>query len=336
MNALDDKQNGVADAAETLSPAGLTLDPVDVMVCTGCQAEIETAEIPALVQIQCPSCGVTLTVPGMIGAYRVLELIGTGGMGAVYLAQDDGLKRKVAIKLMSASMGEDDAALEAFRKEAQSAAQLNHSNVCQVYAFGEEKGHPYLVMELVNGDVLSAMIADKVVLEPGFVMRVGMEIAEGLDAAATVNMVHGDIKPENILFDENFQAKLVDFGIAGMVDAKSAAGEVWGTPYYIAPEKVKKHKADVRSDIYSLGATLYHALAGKPPYDGADATEVVKARFERPAESLGDVRPGLDPKVVEIIKRMMQNDLFLRYPKYGSLLTDIREYLDKEIGRAHV
>ena len=159
-----------------------------------------------------------------------------------------------------------------------------------------------------------------------FVIRVGMEIAEGLKAAEEGGLFHGDVKPENILFDENMNAKLVDFGLASR-STQGKSDELWGTPYYIAPEKVQQKKNSARSDIFSLGATLYHAIAGKPPFDGADAVEVIKARFKGPAKPLDQVRPGVEPEVARIVTRMMYSDLFQRYPNYNSLIGDMKKYL---------
>ena len=141
-----------------------------------------------------------------------------------------------------------------------------------------------------------------------------------------MGLFHGDVKPDNILFDENMNAKLVDFGIASRA-SQGASGELWGTPFYIAPEKVQKKVNSARSDIYSLGATLYHAIAGKPPYDGEDAIAVVKARFAGPPPAIETLRPDIEPEAARILSRMMYNDLFMRYPNYTSLIGDLNKYL---------
>ena len=307
----------------------IRIEAVDFMVCPGCGVEIDTTELPALADIECPQCHAPVKVAGRLANFRILDLIGAGGMGAVYLAQDDALDRRVAIKVMLSSVGKDPEMLATFRREAQAAARLNHPHVVQIYSFGEENSQPYIVMELVNAGKLDAMISSGGRLDPAFVMRVGAEIAEGLAAAQAANLLHGDIKPENILFDEKHSAKLVDFGIASMLTSKSGApDEIWGTPFYIAPEKVRKHGNDVRSDIYSLGATLYHALAGKPPFDGPTVKDVIQARFGRKPQPLPELCPGIDPRVVAIVDRMMSENPFQRYPNYTSLLGDMRRYLD--------
>ena len=301
-------------------------DPVNSVNCSSCQAVIDTTGLPSFTRVKCPACGAEVDVPAKFGHFILLKRLGAGGMGTVFLAQDEALGRKVAIKMMQKSLGDDPALFETFRNEAQSAAKLNHPHVAQIYSFGQQKGCPYLEMELVAGNKLDSMISAGIKLDPAFVMRVGLEIAEGLKAAEGVGLFHGDIKPDNILFDENMHAKLVDFGIASLA-SQGKSNELWGTPYYIAPEKVQKKKNSARSDIYSLGATLYHAIAGEPPYEGEDAVAVIKARFKGPPKPLEEIRPEVEPEVSRIIGRMMYNDLFMRYPNYLSVINDIKNYL---------
>ena len=311
---------------QNIEAAVIETDPMSKMNCAFCGAEIDIEGLPRFSPVACTACAKENTVSAKLGHFVLLKSLGSGGMGTVFLAEDENLGRKVAIKVMQKQLGQDPALFETFRNEAQSAARLNHPHVAQIYSFGREKGLPYLAMELVNGNKLDEMIESGSALDPAFVLRVGLEIAEGLKAAEEVGLFHGDIKPDNILFDENMQAKLVDFGIASMA-SQGATNELWGTPYYIAPEKVQKKKNSARSDIYSLGATLYHAIAGQPPYEGADAVAVIKARFAGPPPALESIRPDIEPEVTRIIGRMMYNDLFMRYPNYGSLINDIKAYL---------
>lgn len=303
------------------------IDPVEAVVCTGCGAEIDTTEVAAFSRIACPACGTELEVSAKFGNFRLLKVLGSGGMGSVFLGQDDALNRKVAIKVVKRSIGGNPGMLEGFQREAQATARLNHPNIVQIYAFGQEKGQPYIAMELVGGGSLDAFIEKKKRLDPAFVLRVGKEIALALGAAQEAGLIHGDVKPENILFDENYRAKLVDFGIASALSADVNAKEIWGTPYYIAPEKAKGKKADIRSDLYSLGATLYHALTLHPPFDGADARAVVAARYTQSPAPIGKYRPDADRKAIEIIDRMLQSNPMLRFPTIGSLVASIDEFL---------
>jgi serine/threonine protein kinase len=302
----------------------ITVDPVTVMQCEHCKAEINVQENDPFSAITCPSCSSQQVVPARFGPFLLLNLINTGGMGCVYLGKDEGLGRLVAIKVMLSSLGEDTAYLESFRREAQAAARLNHPNIAQIYSFGQERGQPYIVMELVSGQRFDRLISETTPLEPAFVVRVGMQIAEGLQAADEIGLLHGDIKPENILLDEKMNAKLVDFGIASFATEQRQLQGIWGTPYYIAPEKIRRQRVDVRSDIYSLGATLFHALTGKPPFDGPTPTDVVKARLDMPAPTLSSMRPGMDPQLENLIARMLQQEPALRYPNYKSLLGDMK------------
>ena len=305
----------------------ISTDPVENMTCPQCGALVDVRGIAAFSRIQCPSCNAEIPVPARFGHFLLLRRLGSGGMGTAFLAEDESLGRKVAIKVMQKALGADEKAFATFKNEAQSAARLNHPHVAQVYSFGQEKGNPYLEMELVPGGDLGSFISDGVELDPAFVMRVGLEIAEGLKAAEEVGLFHGDVKPDNILFDENASAKLVDFGIASR-SSQGKSDELWGTPYYIAPEKVQKKMNSARSDIYSLGATLYHAITGQPPYEGADAVEVIKARFDHPPTPIETLRPDVEPEVARIVMRMMYKDLFQRYPNYNSLIGDLKKYLE--------
>ena len=302
-------------------------DPVNSAACPKCGMMLDVSGLPSFASVQCPSCEFEFEVPARLGPFLLLQLLGAGGMGGVYRARDEALKREVAIKVMLKKLGDDPQFVQTFQREAQAAAKLNHPNIAQIYSFGQEKGQPYIVMELVSGGSLDQMIAEQGALPPAVVMHVGAQIAEGLQEAADAGMVHGDVKPENILFDNDKNAKLVDFGLSAM--ASGPGNDVWGTPYYIAPEKVRRQKIDHRSDIYSLGGTLYHAIAGVPPFEGEDATAVVKARFESAAKPMKEIRAGVPDEVEAIVARMLSPDPQTRYPTYGSLLGDMRRYLAK-------
>ena len=314
----------------------IQLDPVSFVTCAQCRVELDTEGLPPFSTIKCPQCGVEAVVHATLGNFVLTRLLGSGGMGAVYEARDSVLNRAVAVKVMHKSLGEDPVFVENFLREAQAAARLNHPSLVQVYSFGQENGMPYIVMELVAGGSFDKLIQGRGgKVDAALALRVGMEAAEGLKHAADNGLVHGDIKPENILLDENGAAKIVDFGLASL-SAKTgpqqggvAAAEIWGTPYYIAPEKVRRQKSDFRSDIYSLGATLFHAIAGIPPFEGKDSAAVVKARLAKPAPQLAAVLTSVDPEAAAVVDRMLQADPNLRHPTYDSLLGDMRRYVEK-------
>ena len=262
-----------------------------------------------------------------IDNYEIEKCLGTGGMGTVYRARDEKLDRVVALKVMVKDLRSDPSILDAFRKEARAVAKLNHPNIAQIYSLGENEGKPYIVMEYVGGEHFDSLVFAPTPLDQAKVMKTGMEIASGLQVAADAGLVHGDIKPENIVFDDHGVPKLLDFGIASASNAKST--EIWGTPYYIAPEKLRRQRVDFRSDIYCLGATLYHALTKHPPFDGDDVRTVLRARLEGPPPPMSTYRADIDPEVEAIVGRMLQTDPSDRYPTYGALIADIRAYLRK-------
>ena len=305
----------------------VAVDPVDVFNCPSCNARLDMTGRKAFTLLACPSCANVLQVPGRFGGFLLLELLGVGGMGATYRARDESLNRNVAIKVMRRSLGENPAFLQTFRHEAQAAARINHPHVVQIYSFGEFKNQPYIVMEMITGGSLDQLLASGEPFDQMLAIRIGNEIAAALQMGYESKMLHGDLKPENILLDEKGSAKLVDFGIAQMAGANSK--EIWGTPYYVAPEKVRRQRTDCRSDIYSLGGTLYHILARQPPFDGPDASAVVKARFLKPAPPLREKRKDIDPDVEAIVARMLQVEPAMRYPTYESLRADMNRYLDK-------
>jgi len=306
----------------------ITADRVDKIACRKCGRHLDVSGLEPFSSVKCPDCETTQTVPMQFGNFLLLELLGKGGMGAVYRALDQSLGRYVGIKVMQKKYGEDKKFVANFFREARAAAALNHPNIVQIYSCGEEHSQPYIIMELVGGGRMDEMVTDGNPLDEVRTLEIAVDIAEGLKAANEIGLIHGDIKPANILFDKQDSAKVVDFGLARFVDWQpDGASEIWGTPYYIAPEKARGQRVDHRSDIYSLGATLYHALGAKPPFDGKTATDVVLARLKNPAIGLRVIRPSLQPETADLIARMLEADPFMRYPTYASLLADIREAL---------
>ncbi len=304
-------------------------DPVDKIACRKCGKHMEVSGFPHFTQVECPECHTLQPVPAKLSQFLLLEILGTGGMGAVYQALDTTLGRYVAIKVMHRSLGDDPQFVENFLREARAAAALNHRNIVQIYSCGQAKGQPYIVMELVSGGRMDKMIASGQPMDEVRALEIGIDVAEGLKAAHDIGLIHGDIKPANILFDKDGTSKVADFGLARFIkqQKKGPPGEIWGTPYYIAPEKARGEKVDHRADIYSLGATLYHALGARPPFEGTTATDVVLARLKNPAIGLRVIRPELQPETADVISRMLEADPVMRYPTFISLLADLREAL---------
>lgn len=302
-------------------------DRVNRMACSKCGKVLDVSHLPSFYDVDCPNCQMRQKVPAIFGPFLLAEQLGMGGMGAVYRAVDQALGRFVAIKVMKQQLGADKELVESFLREARAAAALNHPNIVQIYSCGQEKGQPYIAMELVAGGRLDQMMDGGKKVDEVRLLQIALDVAEGLKAADGIHLVHGDIKPANILFDQYGTSKVVDFGLAQFVNRQQEQGGIWGTPYYISPERAKGGKADHRSDIYSLGATMFHALTGIPPFDGKTATDVVVARLKGPPPNILELEPSLSPATAKLVERMMAADPVLRYPTSASLLADMRNAL---------
>ena len=269
-----------------------------------------------------------IKTPGVFGEngnFLLERELGRGGMGGVYMGRDKMLDRPVAVKVMLREYGSDAEFVEKFKKEAQAAARLIHPNIAQIYSYGISDGMPYIAMELVPGGSLEGLMRTHGAnIDVPRVMKIGEQVAQALRCAADQGLVHGDVKPENVLLDANGNAKLVDFGLAAM---QKDTDEIWGTPYYIAPEKVKKQAVDYRADMYSLGGTLYHALTGVAPFEGDDAASVVRKRFQGPPARPSEVRPGLSPQIDYLVMKMLEADPYKRYPSFEALLADFKKVM---------
>lgn len=335
QNISKDNYNADDGTAEASTPSiNILTDPVSEFNCPKCDCLIDVSELPAFTEIECPNCESKEYVPAKLGNFLLLKLLGTGGMGGVYYAKDETLSRFVAIKVMLQKLGSNPEFIETFRREAQAVAKLNHPNISQIYSFGQEKGQPYIVMELITGEHVDEMMEEDGGISPPLAMRICYEVAQGLQAADDAGIVHGDIKPENILLDKSGRAKIVDFGLATVAHAAAEEG-IWGTPYYISPEKIRRQKIDARADIYSLGATLYHILTGTPPFEGETPIDVVKARLTQPPPDIKKTCPDMPEIVAQIVTRMLATERTSRYPTYKSLISDMRKAVH-ELGDAPV
>ena len=269
-----------------------------------------------------------IKTPSMFGENGNILLereLGRGGMGGVYMGRDKMLDRPVAVKVMLREYGADAEFVEKFKREAQAAAKLIHPNIAQIYTYGISDGMPYIAMELVAGGSLDQLMQNAgASIEIPRVMKICEQVAQALRCAADRGLVHGDVKPENILLDADGNAKLVDFGLAAM---QKNTDEIWGTPYYIAPEKVKKEPVDYRADIYSLGGTIYHALTGVAPFEGDDTASVVRKRFEAPPVPPSRIRPDVSPMIDALVLKMLALDPAERYPSFEALLEDFRRVM---------
>ena len=269
-----------------------------------------------------------IQTPGVFGEngnFLLERELGSGGMGGVYMGRDKMLDRPVAVKVMLKEYGDDPEFVEKFKKEAQSVARLIHPNIAQIYSYGICNGMPYMAMELVTGGSLySIMNANKGKTDITRVIKICQQVAQALQCASDQGYVHGDVKPENVLLDANGNAKLVDFGLAAM---QKDTNEIWGTPYYISPEKVRKEVVDFRADMYSLGGTLYHALTGVAPFEGEDSIAVIKKRFEEAPKKPSEIRPDLTPAIDNLVMTMLALNKEDRFPSFEALLAAFKNVL---------
>ncbi len=281
-----------------------------------------------------PSSSMIGTV--LSGRYRLEAKLGSGGMSTVYLARDDTLDRPVAVKVMHREMSEQEDQLQRFRQEARAVAKLTHPNVVSVIDAGEDGGHPYIVFEYVKGETLKQRIGRVGALDAQEAIAYAIEVARGLSVAHARNMVHRDIKPQNVLIDEEGRAKLTDFGISRQLeqDGVTATGRVLGTTDYVAPEQAMGKGVDPRSDIYSLGVVLYEMLIGQVPFH---ADSQVGVAMKHVNEDLPDVqrrRPDVSAAVALVVERSTAKDPAERYQTVAEMIDDLETALEVEAARA--
>jgi len=261
------------------------------------------------------------------GNYELERELGQGGMGTVYLGRDHGLNRKVALKILKADLSNDPAFAQKFLEEVEVTASLAHPNIIRVYTLGEEDGRLYLVMEHLDQPSLEQRMDQLGKLPEQDVLEIGIGIASALQFAhEETGMIHRDIKPGNILFGRGSIPKLADFGLAA--GARSALGqqdEIWGTPYYVSPERLNREEEDIRSDIYSLGAALYHALAGRAPFEAESAEEVARRHlFDRPPP-LRSLRPDANEQTVFTLDKCLQKKTRDRWQDYDEFILQLQD-----------
>ena len=252
-------------------------------------------------------------------------------MSVVYEALDITLGRKVAIKLLK-DEGDDRERIKNALDEARVLAAVNHRNIVQIYFIGKTKKHPYIVMELVDAGHLDNMISSgaspESQMNESAAIELMIDVAQGLKAAGDAGILHGDVKPSNILIDAKGVAKVIDFGIARS-EKRIDQPTTLGTPYYIAPEILKKEEPDARADIYSLGITMYHVLVGKPPFSGETVKDVLKDRFTSPVPDVRTARPDIHPNTAAVLSRMVAFDPAERQQDYDQLIEDLYMALEQ-------
>jgi serine/threonine-protein kinase len=267
------------------------------------------------------------------GRYRIDALLGQGGMSAVYKATDPNLKRVVAIKLIHPHLSTDSSFLQRFESEASAVASLRHSNIVQVYDFNNDNGIYYMVLEFIPGetlqDRLKRLAADGRRLSIEEAINFTINIADAVGYAHQRGMVHRDIKPANIMLDVQGQAILMDFGIVKILggDSHTSTGAVVGTARYMSPELIRGEVADHRSDLYSLGVTLYEMLSGRTPFVADSAMTLMMMHLNDPIPNVRGFRQDVPPELVRILERLLAKDRNARYQSAAELTADLRRAL---------
>jgi len=274
----------------------------------------------------------------IISHFRVIEKLGAGGMGVVYKAVDTRLDRPVALKFLPDNLAQDSQALERFRREARAASALNHPGICTIYDIGEQDSRTFIAMEFMDGETLRSHIHGKALpLEE--TLKLGIQIAEALDAAHAEGIIHRDIKPANIFVTKRGQAKVLDFGLAKLVpkgvavtgadfgdetpDSTSIVGIISGTPSYMSPEQVRGDNLDPRTDIFSLGLLLYEMAAGRQAFGGGTGGAIIEAVLTQSPVPARSINPDIPAKLEEIINKALHKDRDQRYQHAAEICTEL-------------
>ena len=291
--------------------------------CPECEAVIDVSDYGPFEKIACPACGEAMRVRAHFNHFMIERKLGEGGMSQVFRARDLTLNRPVALKILNQAFTADEELAKRLETEARLTASINHPNVVKVYSVGEDQGYFYIAMELVEGRNLEEVIQEGGKMKEERVWEVAAQVAKGLRAAHHAGLIHRDIKPGNILLAEGEVAKIVDFGLALAAGRVDESKTIWVTPFYVPPEKLNDKPEDVRGDIYSLGATLYHAIAGRPPFDAdTHSLEELKEIKSVPV-SLEEAAPDAGKEACRVIDRMLERQPARRQPNYDHLLEEI-------------
>ena len=296
------------------------------IACPACQNVIDVTGLEPGDSITCPYCRHEFPITRQFGNFLLERQLGAGGMGTVYLGRDMTLGRVCAVKVLKPELVSDHKFLATFLREAEITASLNHPNVVQVYAFGEHESIYYMVVEYISAGSLDDRIMTLGNITELEGIEIGIAVARGLECALERGLIHRDIKPGNILFNANNTPKVVDFGLSLSFETTDHFdGEIWGTPYYVAPEKLERQPEDFRSDLYSLGATLFHAISGRPPYEGDDPNAVAMKHLSGNVVSLKAFVPDVSDQTAFAVSKAMARYPEDRYESYADFIAQLED-----------
>ncbi len=259
--------------------------------------------------------------------YEIIDKIGSGGMSDVYRAKCHKLNRMVAIKVLKEEFCSDASFVEKFKMEAQAAARLSHPNIVNVYDVIDEGDLHYIVMELIEGITLKSYIAKKGILGAREAIGIAIQVAQGIEAAHEHGIVHRDIKPQNIIISMDGKVKVADFGIARAASSHTMSATAVGSVHYISPEQARGGYCDTRSDIYSLGITMYEMMTGKVPFEGDNTVTVALAHLEEPITLPSVINKDIPISLEKIILKCTEKKAEYRYSTIGEVISDLRRSL---------
>ena len=259
--------------------------------------------------------------------YEVLSKLGAGGMADVYKGRDLMLNRYVAIKVLKKEYREDESFVKKFRSEAQAAAGLMHPNIVNVYDVGEDRGLYYMVMELVEGITLKEYIQKKGRLSAREVVSIAIQMCTGIEAAHDHNIIHRDIKPQNIIISKEGKVKVTDFGIARAATSHTVSSNAMGSVHYVSPEQARGGFCDAKSDIYSAGITMYEMITGQVPFDGESTVSIAMKHLQEIIKPPSTIVPDIPKALEDIILKCTQKSPERRYPNAGALIRDLKRTL---------
>ena len=303
--------------------------------CPACGSLLDVTGAQIFAERTCPVCGTPINVRRKFGHYELMSVVGSGGQGVVYRAADNNLNRLVALKLLRTEYSEDPDFVRQFEHEAKLTASINHPNVVRVFSFGADEGMVYLAMELVDGGTMDDLMEKLGRVPEARALQIGIEVAQGLKAGFEKGLIHRDVKPGNVLFAKDGTAKVVDYGLAMFFEQEAlASGEIWGTPYYLSPERLNKVPEDFRSDIYSLGAALFHAIAGRPPFEAQDASHVALKHLRTQAVSIQTFAPNVSNATAYVINRTLAKSPDQRQQSYDEFIEQLQFAREEALAKA--